>query len=99
MKYQDAKLLLDQHIDKIGSKAFIKDERVVSNHIIDFMIIAPNLNWMEVYTKMNTKSKTNEEALKSLNMLDDDLEVWVISEIGKNNFSRQTLNQYLLDLG
>jgi len=80
MNYKAAKKLLDENPNLIGKTYPVVIRGAVKTNKIELVLISPNYLWGKINAEMIATKCDNETALVNLNLMEQYLEVLLISE-------------------
>jgi hypothetical protein len=102
MTFQNAQKYLNNNIDKIGKYLFFaRKHRTADTFIkmpIQLIIISTKSDWALINNTMTRTGLNNQDALLKYNLLDEDLNVWLITNVERGISRIKTLKEHLQDL-
>jgi len=102
MTYQKAQKYLNDNVDKIGKYLFFaRKHRTAKTFIkipIQLIIISTENDWALVTNTMTRNGLSTRDALLKYNLLEEDLDVWLITNVERGISRIKTLKEHLQDL-
>ena len=104
MTYSEAEQYLNDNRDKIGKHLFFaRKKRTAINTTfikipIQMIIISPKSDWAIVTHGMTRIGLSNWDVLLKYNLLDEDLNVWLITNVERGISKIKPLREHLQDL-
>ena len=104
MTYSESEEYLNANQDKIGKYLyFVRKKRTAINTTfikipIQLIIISPKSDWALITHNMTRIELSNWDALLKYNLLDEDLDVWLITNVERGISRIKTLKEHLQDL-
>jgi hypothetical protein len=103
MTYSEAEKYLNNNRNKIGSYlTFARKNSAAKTSIkipIQLIIISTENDWALINHTMTSSGLSNRDALLQYNLLDEDLNVWLITNVEQGISRMKTLKEHLQGLG